>query len=456
VSLFSPPSTPGSAPSGFGQTGAVPPPPPPAPAGAELPQGSAHQSGGYHSIGHHDDAADSFASPGLAPAQAGRVGNVVVVESDSRLAQQLAASIEPGTVTFASVEDLEDGLQPGHGIIAVLGPSYADPISLTAVERLAKLRPEVATLLLVELLSTEVLQRALRAGVKDVLTAPVDSDQLRAAIDRIGTIQNPAPLAPAAFVESEGHGRVVTVFSTKGGAGKSVIASNLAVAIAARTDQPVVLVDADLQFGDVAVMLKLAPKHTIVDAVNAIDRLDGQLLQQLLVRHEPSGVWVLPAPLEPAFADQIGSAQIQRIIELLREFAGVVVVDTPAYFNDVVLGLIEQCDDVLLIAGMDIPNIKNVKIGLQTLRLLNIPLSKLKLVLNRANSKVKLDVGEVEKTLGIKADCLVPSDIAVPQSVNKGVPVVIDSPRSGVARSIEYLASVLVGGQAKKKRSFPL
>jgi pilus assembly protein CpaE len=97
----------------------------------------------------------------------------------------------------------------------------------------------------------------------------------------------------------------------------------------------------------------------------------------------------------------------------LKQQAAYVIVDTPAYFNDVVLGLLESSDDVLLVAGMDIPNIKNVKIGLQTLRMLNIPLSKLKLILNRANSKVKLDVGEVERTLGVKADCLIPSDVLV-------------------------------------------
>jgi pilus assembly protein CpaE len=108
-----------------------------------------------------------------------------------------------------------------------------------------------------------------------------------------------------------------------------------------------------------------------------------------------------------------------------------------------VLGLLEHSDDVLLVAGMDIPNIKNVKIGLQTLRLLNIPLSKLKLILNRANSKVKLDVSEVERTLGIKADVLVPSDVLVPQSVNKGVAVVLDAPKSGVARSMEELADLI-------------
>jgi pilus assembly protein CpaE len=130
-----------------------------------------------------------------------------------------------------------------------------------------------------------------------------------------------------------------------------------------------------------------------------------------------------------------------------------VVVDTPAYFNDVVLSLIEDSDDVLLVAGMDIPNIKNVKIGLQTLRLLNTPMSKIHLILNRANSKVKLEVSEVERTLQVKAEALIPSDIVVPQSVNKGTPVVLDSPRSTIAKSLEQLGDMfLPAGAATKKR----
>jgi pilus assembly protein CpaE len=119
----------------------------------------------------------------------------------------------------------------------------------------------------------------------------------------------------------------------------------------------------------------------------------------------------------------------------------------------VVLALLEESDDILLISGMDIPNIKNVKLGLQTLRLLNIPVSKLKLVLNRSNSKVKLDIGEVERTLQMKADALIPSDILVPQSVNKGVPAVIDAPKSGVSRSLEQLADLFIdANQGRRAR----
>ncbi len=380
---------------------------------------------------------------------------VVVVEDDqavrARLSMQLGDSVEAVHSPAAVVEALS-----GRPTVIVAGPSCADPAGIGGIGSLLSSHPEAAAVLLVRELSTEVLQLALRAGIKDVLADPVDAAQLGAAVERVASGLNgalPSPSGALSGVEADGHrGAMTTVFSTKGGAGKSVVAVNLAVALARKAAGPVVLVDADLQFGDIAVMLKLAPQHTIVDAVGAMDRLDQGLLQQLLVRHEPSGVFVLAAPLEPSFAEQISAAEMLKIVELIRGFAAHVVVDTPAYFNEVVLALIEESDDVLLVAGMDIPNIKNVKIGLQTLRLLNVPSSKLHLVLNRANSKVKLDVSEVERTLQIKADALVPSDIVVPQSVNKGVPVVLDAPKSGVARSLEQLAALVASSEHPMNR----
>jgi pilus assembly protein CpaE len=325
---------------------------------------------------------------------------------------------------------------------------------LMGAEELLRQRPDVGAILIAEELTTDVFQRAIRSGVRDVLAAPVDTAQLGEAVRRVE--EAIAPHRVVAYeppVETDGSlGRVITVFSTKGGAGKSVVASNLGVSLAMRTDKPVVLVDADLQFGDIAVMLKLAPQHTIVDAVSSMERLDAGFVQNLLATHPPSGLKVLPAPLEPAYADQISADDVTRIVELLRTFCGYIVVDTPSYFDDKVLNLIELSDDVLLVAGMDIPNIKNVKIGLQTMRLLNTPMSKIHLVLNRANSKVKLDVSEVERTLQVKAESLVPSDVVVPQSVNKGTPVVLDAPKAGVSRALEQLADLFIPATEKGRR----
>jgi pilus assembly protein CpaE len=373
------------------------------------------------------------------------------------LVSQLGVRAEPVT-SLAILETRLDGTP----MVVVLGPSCSSADQLAAIGRTLQSHREVGTILVTDELSTDILQTALRSGVNDVLAAPVDAEQLSAAVARVadgldlsGSPRGPESAADHAESLADGSlAQVITVFSTKGGAGKSMLAANLAVVMARRAKggKPVVLVDADLQFGDVAVMLKLAPQHTIVDAVGSLDRLDATLLSQFLMRHEPSGLLILPAPLEPSFADQISAAEMVQIVRLLRTFCSAVVIDTPAYFNEVVLGLIEESDEVLLIAGMDIPNIKNVKIGLQTLRLLNVPMTKLHLVLNRANSKVKLDVSEVERTLQIKAESLIPSDVVVPQSVNKGTPVVLDAPKSGVAKSIEQLANMFVADDGSRRR----
>jgi pilus assembly protein CpaE len=374
------------------------------------------------------------------------------VDDDQAVRSRLAMQLGEGAEAVGSL-----GAIPltGSPVVIVLGPSFASAPGLGGAEGFLAAHPEVGLVLVAGELTTDVLQQAMRAGVKDVLPAPVDTGQLTQAVAKVSetlaTQSGRAADLLAAEESSVPLGEVITVFSTKGGAGKSVIAVNIAVLLAKRSTKPVVLVDADLQFGDIAVMLKLAPQHTIVDAVASLDRLDPAFLQNLLVKHEQSGLWVLPAPLEPAFADQIGATEMTKIVEMLRAFAGYVVVDTPAYFNEVVLGLIESSDEILLVAGMDIPNIKNVKIGLQTLRLLNIPMTKLRLILNRANSKVKLDVGEVERTLQVKAESLIPSDVVVPQSVNKGTPVVLEAPKSGVARAMEQLVGLLIHEDAQQR-----
>ena len=394
--------------------------------------------------------------------------SVAIVESHAPTRERMIGLLGEGATPFATIEELTARLTGTVPVVVILGPSCANEDSLAIAGRVMAQYPMLGSILVVDELSTTLLQQALRAGVRDVLALAGEADALAQTVQRIAVTLDRAPKVTqsassddralpgggsgAAAELEEVNGQVLTVFSTKGGSGKSVLASSLAVTLAQRSDKPVCLVDADLQFGDVAVMLKLTPHHTIVDAVSVLDRMDAPLLDSLLVTHEPSGLRVLPAPLEPAFADQVGAAEMVAIVEMLRSFCSFVIVDTPAYFNDVVLGLVEVSDKVMLVAGMDIPNIKNVKIGLQTLRLLNTPMEKLLLILNRANSKVKLDIGEVERTLQLTADALIPSDVVVPQSVNKGEPVVLHSPKSGVSKSIQQLADLFLPAPATKRR----
>jgi pilus assembly protein CpaE len=400
------------------------------------------------------DASASEAAPSPSERPAHQI-NLVVIEPDDFARSELLAQLGAEVSSFPNIEELLPYLN-GESIVLVLGPSCAIDDSLSGVERVLHAHREIGAILVTEELTTSLLQQALRSGVKDVLKSPADGTQMHEAIDRVaaGLAAVPGSLVDddTTFEDDGELAQVITVFSTKGGTGKSVIATNLGVILAQRSEKPVVLIDADLQFGDVAVMLKLVPQHTTVDVVSSLDRLDVSLMQSLLVTHESSGLLILPAPLEPAFADQIGAAEMIQIVEVLRRFCSHVIIDTPAYFNDVVLGLIEISDEVLVIAGMDIPSIKNVKTGMQTLRLLNTPVEKLHLVLNRANSKVKLDVAEVERTLQISADILIPSDIVVPQSVNRGVPVVQSASRSGVTKAFQELANLFAPAAKSGRR----
>ncbi|TML91785.1 MAG: response regulator [Actinobacteria bacterium] len=381
---------------------------------------------------------------------------VAVVDDDPKLRTRLGMQLGTGVevVSFPSIEAMEEKFSSGSPLVVLFGPSFADPTGLKGVEALSYRRPDIGALLVVEMLSTEMLRMALRAGVRDVIELPAESSQLLEAIERVAVTIRVLPRTPEATLPAERPaelGAVITVFSAKGGVGKSVIASNLAVALARNASGPVVLVDADLKFGAVAVMLKLTPQYTVLDVVAAMQRLDAELLQRLLLRHEPSGLLVLPAPVEPAFADQVSASDMVKIVKLLQTFCQYIVIDTPGDDNDVVRALLEEADDILLIAGMDLPHIKNVKVGLRALQEANIPLSKVKLVVNRANSKVGFDVGEVERTLQMKADCPVPSDIVVPQSVNKGLPAVLGAPRSGVAKSMERLAELFLAGSRSSR-----
>lgn len=373
--------------------------------------------------------------------------SVAVIDDDPKLRTRLAMQLGESAraAAYASVGVVEQRSLPGPTVL-VLGPSYASADALADLARATRGRADVSSVLVVHELSTDVLRAAMRAGIRDVVPMATEPAQLLEAVKRAGDDLQlhaaPPSLVPVEVGSSSDRGRTITVFSTKGGAGKSFVATNLGAVLARRNDKPVAIVDADLQFGDIAVMLGLVPQHTIIDAVNQIDRLDESLLRSMLVRHEPSGVLVLPAPIEPAFADSVSLQHLNRILEILTSFCSHVIIDTPARFDDIVLGLLESTDDIVLMAGMDIPHIKNTKIGLQTLRLLHIPSTKVKLTLNRANSKVKLDIADVERTLQMKADCLLPSEISVPQSINKGVPVVIDAPRAGVSRNLERLADL--------------
>lgn len=380
---------------------------------------------------------------------------VAVVESDPGRRLGLTSQLGGRTsiASFGSLSSLQEALEFDSAIVVVLGPSCSQPEQLVRAEWLTRMWPGLGLILVVDTLTTELLQQAMRAGIKDVLASP-DPTQLTWAVERLNEGINVATGRPVALAPSisDTPGKLTTVFSPKGGSGTSVIAGNLAVALAQRSSGMVALVDADLQFGDIAVMLKTKLEHTIVDAAAAGDRLDSLLLQSLMFRHEPSGLMVLPAPIEPALAEKVGIDDVRHIIEVLRSFCDHVVVDTPSTLNELVLTLVDESDDIVLVSAMEVPSVKNMKLGVQTLRLLETPSSKFKLVLVRPHVKVQMEVGDVERALSLEASIVVPNDAAVPVSLNKCVPVVIDAPRSPASKSIEGLADLFMPAASHSRR----
>jgi len=232
--------------------------------------------------------------------------------------------------------------------------------------------------------------------------------------------------------------RVITLFSTKGGVGKTVIATNLAVYWALQ-NKNVCLVDLDLQFGDVGLMLKIEPRRNILDALQAGSRLDKEMISNLLLQHDESGLRVLLAPVKPDVTRTIEPRQIANILHLLRELADIVIVDMPSSFDQTALEVIDASDKIMMITSMDLPSIKSSKVAYGLLEILNMPPEKVELVLNRADTKVGLELEEIERSVGKDISWAIPSDRAVPRSINLGVPFIVNAPRSDVSKSFEKM-----------------
>lgn len=365
------------------------------------------------------------------------------------LVRELAARPDLGVEAFATLAACIPTIEGGAPTVVVTCPCVEPTDALALAESLRDRDADTAVLVITSSVEADLLRAALKAGVRDVLSPSDGKEAWAAAVlaADASVVRRRAPETVTGgeeITERPPVGKVITVFSPKGGVGKSVIATNLGVAIAKEIGRSVILVDLDLQFGDVAVMLQLPPTRTIFDAAQAFDRLDAEMLEGFLVTHD-SGLRALLAPVQPEEAESVTTGRITQILTLLRQLADFVVIDTPASLSEVVLTALEQSEVILAVATMDVPSVKNTKVSLQKLQQLGFDSGTVRLVLNRADSQVWLDPHEIERAISNKIAARIPSDRLVPRSVNKGVPVVLDSPRSTVARSIVALAHDVTG-----------
>ena len=325
--------------------------------------------------------------------------------------------------------------------VVVLGPGLERDAMLEFAEKAERRRGELATVLVMRSLDSALLREAMRSGVDDVLTIDAAEDEWTEAIGR-AEARLAAEAGPAGDATND-RGRMTAVFSTKGGSGKSLIASNLAVLARERLGEDVALVDLDLQSGDLAIMLQLMPALSLYDAAQVVDRLDAEALAGYFTAHR-SGVQLLAAPVEPSLAEQVTPDAVTRILGMLPDMFPMTVIDGPPLFTDQMIAALDLADDVVLVGSMDVPSIKNLRTAISTLSQLGHPRDHLRIVLNRADSKVGLRTTEVEKSLGVQVDVQIPSSRDVPLSINQGTPLAMDRGKSPVVVAIRELVAELL------------
>jgi len=342
--------------------------------------------------------------------------------------------------TARNVTDAQRRMVEEHIDLAVLDSTYATESGVVDGGQLLQVDPDLPIVLVASALDMAVLRTALRIGYKDVVDAPVDRPKMEAML---GLIEDQAQREILKDTKTQ-IGRIVTIMSPKGGAGKTMTAANVGLQLAMWGDPSrVVIVDADLQFGDICISMQIDPVHTIVEASRELEELDEELLRSLLSTHA-SGLRVLAAPLEPSLADEVSTQAVVRTLGLLKRMFDYVVVDTAPFLDEPVLSILERSDDVLLVVDMDLPSVKNAKLALDTLKLIKYPFERMKLVLNRVNSKARLDIGELERSLQLDVQAAISSDKLVPRAVNEGEPAVSLYPRSRVAKDLRSVAMLVV------------
>ena len=293
----------------------------------------------------------------------------------------------------------------------------------------------------------EYFRKAMFAGAKDYLVKPFDGAELVSCIKQIYAREQ---RKREKFVQvTKEPGKVITIFSTKGGVGKTTLTTNLATALGLDEEKKIAIVDMDLQFGDVALFLNVIPKRTIADLVKDIDesnKLDGSILDAYLTKFKEN-IKVLAAPSRPEQADDVTASHIAAIIKELQYHYDYIVVDTAPIFNDIMFKVLDLSNMIMVATSQDLPTLKNVRLCLDILESLHYPQEKVQVVLNRANSLGGMNKNNSEDLLQRKLLVSMPSDgKTVVAAVNQGIPFVLCNPETIVAQTIFKLANYVTSG----------
>jgi Flp pilus assembly CpaE family ATPase len=379
---------------------------------------------------------------------------VLLLTPDSSFERRVRTALGAGTsVETADPVILQEG--PGYAVSAVVehhpqvevvivGPDLDEQYALEYAYEFDLQRPDVSVILCVPT-SADVLGEAMRAGVRDVVDPLAGDERILEAFKR--ATEAAARARSRAPTNDHGGDRaasVIAVVSPKGGSGKTTIATNLAVGLATAAPGQVSIVDLDLQFGDVATALQLMPEYSVADAARSVASLDAMSLKVLLTHH-PLDLYALCAPDSPAEGERISASQTAQVLDLMRRDFRHVVVDTTAGLGEHTLAALEAATDIVLICSMDVPGVRSFRTTLITLDEVGLTNAQRHTVLTRADSRVGLNVEDIERTIGRPIDVMIPSTRAVPLSVNQGTPILqTDQRRSSVHQALTTLAGRFV------------
>ncbi len=361
---------------------------------------------------------------------------VAVIEKDKIIIDRILSVLELyndiGKIKYSNdVYDLELVLNKKEPIIVIIGPSFSLKDLKELLIKYTGSLNYVRIILLADSVNTELLKAALKLNIHDILEYPIQDKDLRESFKRVfGIFEAIFQTNTKEIKES----KKIIFFSTKGGSGNTFLTVNFAIALKQRLKKQVIIYDLNYQFGDVALMLNIFPRNTIFDLMT-LNKFDMDSINVFLIEHN-SGVKILPAPVDPTQGEAIKLEVSNKVFLNLANLSDYLIIDSPLGFTDEILAFLENIDYIFLVATKDVPSIKNLKICLQILERLSFPKDNIFVVLNRADSKVDIEIDEIEKTIQRAIDIKIPSDRIVPISVNKGIPTVISAPRLPVSKSI--------------------